>query len=142
MREGVDKLTGAGKAARPSQEAIAAGTAPTNARDEMIKVGKLNLPVMPQPTQARAVCPNCGQWQTDGDCFNECAKRGFAKAQPASVASAILYALGDLKATNASRQMLAEVLPRAEALEALFAVLDNGRMSQVPAALRRVRGQS
>lgn len=30
--------------------------------------------------QAAPVCPNCGQWQhaSTGDCFNDCAKRGFA----------------------------------------------------------------
>jgi hypothetical protein len=38
------------------------------------------------PAQAvePAVCPNCGQWQhrSSGDCFNECAKRGFAQYDP------------------------------------------------------------
>ena len=28
--------------------------------------------------EVKAICPNCGQWRWDGDCFNECAKRGFA----------------------------------------------------------------
>ncbi len=28
---------------------------------------------------ARPVCTNCGQWQHGGDCFNECARRGFAQ---------------------------------------------------------------
>lgn len=30
--------------------------------------------------QNQSVCPNCGQWQHayTGDCFNDCAKRGFA----------------------------------------------------------------
>jgi len=25
-----------------------------------------------------AACPNCGQWQRDGDCLHECVARGFA----------------------------------------------------------------
>lgn len=24
------------------------------------------------------ICPNCGQWQTGGDCLNQCKSRGFA----------------------------------------------------------------
>lgn len=35
----------------------------------------------PLPDFAAGVCSNCGQWQhkDTGDCFNECAKRGFAE---------------------------------------------------------------
>lgn len=31
----------------------------------------------------RPVCPNCEQWADNGDCFNECAKRGFAPTREA-----------------------------------------------------------
>ena len=42
---------------------------------------------METKTETRAVCSNCGQWQdeTTGDCYNECAKRGFSPKQSAPV---------------------------------------------------------
>ncbi len=32
----------------------------------------------PPHSHARPVCKNCDQWADGGDCFNQCAKRGFA----------------------------------------------------------------
>lgn len=36
--------------------------------------------------RGESVCPNCGQWQHEGnygDCFNECIRRGFAPRKEA-----------------------------------------------------------
>lgn len=39
-----------------------------------------NNPAAAGHDDGKPVCPNCGQWQDErsGDCFNQCAKRGFA----------------------------------------------------------------
>lgn len=38
----------------------------------------------------QGVCPNCGQYVRDGDCFNECRKRGFA-GEPAPLERCTLF---------------------------------------------------